>query len=462
MLRRIFLIAWKDTYLRFSDRTLLVINLLTPLALSLIVGLAFGGASGGEISVENIPVAVVNLDAGSDTGGQTLNFGQMLTDVLTDSASGDGSSGEQASCPLYESEGSDSTTQQQSLGELFDATVLTDVEAARAAVDTGTYAAVVIIPEDFSAGLSPQISADSASMSGASVEVYANSGFSISANIVRSVVTSIVDQFATSSITIASTYSELIEMATEGNFTLGAALLASQANADLGPDFSCAFASGAGTITIDPVPLDAAQELSVFVQILVSVGSAQAVFFMLFTGQFGVQDIFYEQRQGTLQRMIVTPTPRWAILVGKLLGVLLSLVVQITLLLLSLTVIASLAEGTPMFIWGNNIFLLTLLLIAIILSVMGISVLLAGVTSTPEQVQVIGPILNATLAALGGAFGFSLPVAVAQFSPIYWAVDGFAALAGGEAPWLNIGVLFILGTIMVLVGLWLFNRRVEI
>jgi len=92
------------------------------------------------------------------------------------------------------------------------------------------------------------------------------------------------------------------------------------------------------------------------------------------------------------------------------------------------------------------------------------SVLLAGVTSTPGQVEVIGPILNASLAALGGAFGFTLPQAVAQFSPVYWAVDGFSKLAGGQNAevWLNFAVLFAQGAIMVVVGLWLFNRRVEI
>ncbi len=460
MLRRILLIAWKDTYLRFSDRTQLATNLLTPLLLSTIIGLAFGGASGGELTFEDIPVAVVNLDAGSGDE-QTPDFGVMLVDILTD-APAEQDANDEPTCPLFAEDGNSAGG--QSLGDLFNTTVLTDVEEARAAVDDGTYAAVVIIPEDFSSQLAPEISADSAGIGTASVEVYANNGFAISANIVRSVVTSIVDQFATSTTTIASTFGALIERANDGNLTIGLALSASQISDEFGPDFACAFGSGANIVSVDQIPLDAAQAQSNFVQILVSIGAAQAVFFMLFTGQFGVQDVFYEQRQGTLQRMIVSPTPRWAILVGKLLGVVLSLVVQIALLLIALTIIASLVEGTPTFIWGNNLLLVVALLVLIVLSVMGVSVLLAGVTSTPEQVQVIGPILNASLAALGGAFGFTLPQAVAQFSPVYWAVDGFSKLAGGQNAevWLNFAVLFAQGAIMVVVGLWLFNRRVEI
>jgi len=462
MLRRIWLIASKDTYLRFSDRTLVMINILSPLLLSTIIGLAFGGASGGQLTFEDIPVAVVNLDSGSDSGGQSFNFGQSLEDILTDAPSEEDG---ETSCPLFvtESDGSNEETDQQSLGELFNTTVLTDVDAARAGVEDGTYVALVIIPEDFSAELSPQISADSAGIGQTAVEVYANNAYAVSANIVRSVVSGIVDQFATGSLTIASTYGELIEESTEGNINLGLALTASQLGNN-GGDFSCAFGSGANTISVDAVPLDATQQQSNFVQILLSIGAAQAVFFMLFTGQFGVQDIFYEQREGTLQRMIVTPTPRWVILVGKLVGVVLSLVVQIAILMTALTLIASLVEGSWVFIWGDSLLLVLILLAVIVLAVMGVSMLLAGVTSTPEQVQVIGPILNATLAALGGAFGFSLPQSVAQFSPVYWAVDGFNKLAGGQntEALLNIGVLFVMGVVMVSAGLWLFNRRVEL
>ena len=42
-MRKIAAIAWREIYVRFTDRTLLVIMIATPLALSTIVGLAFGG-----------------------------------------------------------------------------------------------------------------------------------------------------------------------------------------------------------------------------------------------------------------------------------------------------------------------------------------------------------------------------------------------------------------------------------
>ena len=465
MWRKIRAIAWKDTYLTFTDRTLLVMMLLTPLLLSTIIGLAFGGASGGEITFEDIPVAVVNLDEGADSGGQMLNFGATLTDVLR--GTDEEGAGDAADCSLDETEtpADDArVARQQSLSDLLTVTVLDDPETARTAVDDGTYAAAVIIPATFSAELSPQINSEGASIGQTQVTVYGNEGFALSANIVRSVVTSIIQQFATSNITIVVTYDELIEAAQAGNLVVSAGLLAAQTSPELGPDFACAFNFQANSITIEQIPLDETQQQSQFVQTLLSIGAAQAVFFMLFTGQFGVLDIFYELRQGTLQRLIVSPTPRWAIIVGKLLGVLLSLIVQLVLLLMSLTVIASLVEGALLFIWGNNLLLLFLLVVSIIMTVIGVSTMLVGLARTPEQVQVIGPILNASLAALGGAFGFQLPSTISQFSPVYWAVDGFSKLAGGQnnEVVLNLVVLFSMGSLLVVVGLWLFNRRVEL
>ncbi len=53
MLRKILTIAWKEVYLTFTDRNLLLIMILAPLAISAIVGMAFGGASGGSPAIGN-------------------------------------------------------------------------------------------------------------------------------------------------------------------------------------------------------------------------------------------------------------------------------------------------------------------------------------------------------------------------------------------------------------------------
>jgi ABC-2 type transport system permease protein len=445
-MRQLLAIAWKDTYLRFSDRNLLLIMLATPLLLSTIIGLAFGGSSGGQVTFSDIPLAIVNLDTGSESN----NLGETFTAIFVPQESDTDSNDSQ--CGSAENAGG------QTLDDLFNTTPLTDIEAARAGVEDGTYVAAIIIPPDFTVKMSPNITRESATVEGAQVEVYANDGTPIEASIVRSVTTSIINQFITGNITIAATIDQLINEAQSGNFGVLPALQNGDAL-----DFSCAFVMTDGMVTINQQPLDTIQQESVFVVILVVIGSAQAAYFALFTAQFGILSIFDEKEAGTLQRIMVTPTSRTTIILGKMLGVLLSVLLQIALLLLAFTTIASIVEGQAMFIWGNNPLLLILHVLLTVLAISGISIIVVGLANSPEQVRVIGPLINVGLGALAGSFGFQLPQVIAQFSPLYWSVNGFQSIAAGDnAIGVNFGVLLLLGLVTGAIGLWLVNRKVEV
>src|SRR5687767_11898163 len=85
-MRQLLAIAWKDTYLRFTDRIQVIIMLVTPLLLSTIIGMAFGGSSGGQVTFSDIPIAIVNLDTGSEVGGQALNLGETFTTIFVPTA----------------------------------------------------------------------------------------------------------------------------------------------------------------------------------------------------------------------------------------------------------------------------------------------------------------------------------------------------------------------------------------
>ncbi|MFN8372389.1 MAG: hypothetical protein U0694_05875 [Anaerolineae bacterium] len=74
-MRKILVIIYQSLYNTYSDRNLLLIMLAAPLALSTIIGLAFGGAGNGDVSIENIPVVIVNLDTpaeGKSITGKSL------------------------------------------------------------------------------------------------------------------------------------------------------------------------------------------------------------------------------------------------------------------------------------------------------------------------------------------------------------------------------------------------------
>ena len=72
-MRKIWTIAWKDVSTTFRDRNLVLVMLAAPLAVATVIALAFGGISGGDIPIKDIPVAIVNLDK-----GEQPKFGRHL------------------------------------------------------------------------------------------------------------------------------------------------------------------------------------------------------------------------------------------------------------------------------------------------------------------------------------------------------------------------------------------------
>jgi ABC-type Na+ efflux pump permease subunit len=285
------------------------------------------------------------------------------------------------------------------------------------------------------------------------IAVYGNAGRALSAGIVRSVVASITSQMIGGNIAIGATLAELAD--TRPDAVTGAA------TRHLDNLFVCAFAPGNDLVRVVDVPVQATST-STTGAVLVAFGSAQALFFALFTGQFGILSMYEERKNWTLQRLLVSPTPRWAILGGKLVGVFATVLFQLVALALALTLVGSLIEGRLLFIWGNDLLRLGLVLVAVGVAVSGLGMLLAGVVKGIEQANVVSSVLNIALGVLGGAFGFQLPASVAAISLIYWARDAFEILASGRGDVsLNIFVLFAQGIAMFAIGLVLFNRRFE-
>lgn len=472
-MNKLWVIAFKEIRTRFTDRTLLLIMIAAPLAISTIIGLAFGGLGRTTSPIRDIPVAVINNDQPSANG---TSFGVMLAGLLTEGQLPSGTSSSLTACPQASATSSDgSAGGGMTLAELlngsnFDGTIAQQLindksieapaapagsseyiyTAARAAVDKGVYAAVVVIPADFSAALA-SLADPRQPLTTTAIEVYGNAGQGLSAGIVRSVVDSITAQMISGNIAIGATMTEVA--------TKQPALLASASSSDISKLFVCAFSPGNDLIQLADKPVQAAPT-SVAGAILVTFGSAQALFFALFTGQNGILSMYEERKNWTLQRILISPTPRWAILGGKLVGVLVSVIFQLLALVFALTIVGSLIEGHLTFIWGTDVVGLGLVLLAVAVAVSGLGILLAGVLKGIEQANIVGSVLNIALGVLGGAFGFQLPRSIAQVSLIYWARDAFDTLAAGRGDVsLNILVLFAEGIVMFVIGLFLFSRR---
>jgi ABC-2 type transport system permease protein len=475
---KLWRIALKDIRTRFTDRRLLLIMFAAPLAIATIIGLAFGGLGRSSSPISGIPVAVINNDP---TGAQGAAYGAMLADLLTEGQLPAGTGASMATCPQVSGGANDSSTVASMTlaelihGSIFDAaqaqSLVADKQieppsdtpdspeyveaAAKAATDKGLYAAVVIIPADFSKALmslaDPRLPPSKTTLS-----VYGNAGQSLAAGIVRSVVDSITAQLVSGNIAIGAI---MTVMTAQSPAALPATLGGSQA--DIGKLFVCAFSPGSNLVGLADMPVQAASN-NLAGTLLVTFGSAQALFFAMFTAQNGILSIYDERRNWTLQRILISPTPRWNILGGKLVGVLVSVLAQLVILVVALTVVGSLIEGRIAFIWGTDLARLGLVLLAVGVAVSGLGIFLAGVLKGIEQANTVGSVLNIALGVLGGAFGFQLPRSIAQFSLIYWARDAFDLLAAGRGDIsLNLLVLFVQGAVLFAIGLFLFNRKFE-
>jgi len=543
---KLWAIAWKELYTTFRDRNLILIMFATPLVLSTIIGLAFGGLGGENPTIAAIDVAVVNLDdgfdlnallsdtVGSSTGNSTgnsaenstitensfstqtaitntsalttvptgfaINLGDIVASILlgeaitatgTISGTGFGTANTDgtAACPLIDDTTAESENAgfQGSLDELIHGSRLTDLDEARRGVETGTYAVAVIIPPGYTDSILPSFGVvDNGSQSARSqIEIYGNSGDALAGTILRSIVSGIVSQFERLPITLEASIDtltanidlndldldqlttirdELAAVAEDGNFAAVRTPIGGTGSiTDTFAILGCLFTPGINPVTLEQQPLDQLQEGNSFARVLVVAGAGQAVFFALFTGVFGILSIYEERKQWTLQRMLVSPTNSDTILLGKLLGNVIVVIAQLLVLMLALTAVASIVLGEPTFIWGNQIGFLLTVVVILSVAVSGVGVLIVGVARTPEQVQIVGPIVNMMFGVFGGVFGFTLPDPLPNLSLIYWATSAFELLAGGRvAIGLNLVVLAAHGILFYLIGAWFFRRRMQI
>ena len=159
--------------------------------------------------------------------------------------------------------------------------------------------------------------------------------------------------------------------------------------------------------------------------------AGMAVFFLFFTVQFGVLGLLEEERDGTLARLKAAPIGRVSIIGGKaLLSFILGLV-SMTVLVLATQILMGASWGAPLGV--------AVLVIAGVLSAVGIMGLVAAVAKTPEGAGNLGSIIAVVLGMLGGVFfqigqGDDFLSKLTFITPHAWFMRGLADLADG-APW---------------------------
>jgi ABC-2 type transport system permease protein len=180
-----------------------------------------------------------------------------------------------------------------------------------------------------------------------------------------------------------------------------------------------------------------------------------------FTGMaFALHD---EQVQGTLERSLLAPAPRLAVVLGSgAYYTALYLFHVVTLLLVSTAVLGLDVAWTP----GTTLLAGGVLLLIFVMSV-GIGIVSAAVLLTWRDTSLMMIVIHRPMLLLSGAY-FLIPAipepfrTLARLNPIAYAIDAFRGSLTGETILLplaaDVGVLLVAAIGTLLTGLYLFDR----
>ncbi len=416
-------IALKDLSQSFRSAFALVMMFVVPALITAIMYLAFGGLEGEEgIDLPVMRLRIINLDQAEQRSGG-FAVGQALVGFLRS---------EEMATFLRVAEAPDAST-------------------ARAAVDRQEADLAIIIPPDFS-----KVAFGSEGSS--AITLYQDPTLTIGPGIVNGIVSGFVDGFAGTRIAVEVVLRQFEERGLAADAALVQEVTLQYAN--------WARAQGAqlqaGTFSALDLesPPARKQEEDLMTQIMAGVMVGMMIFFVFFTGAATAESIVREDEEGTLARLFITPTPRTAILGGKLVSVFLVVSVQVVVLLLGAGLVFGIDWGKP-----ASVALVTL---GLVVSAAGFGVFIMSlVKSTRQSGPVMGGVLTLT-GALGGLitpYAESLPEAFEMaklFTPQGWALRSWQLAMAGSGPGdLARPVLMSLlwGVVTFAVGVLLFRKR---
>ena len=281
-----------------------------------------------------------------------------------------------------------------------EATVTGDLGAAEAEVEEGTADALVVVPD----GLSDSATAAAPPVGGPAdlaFDVVASGDAGLSAVVLEAVVTSYADTIRRVQTTAGA-----------------AAVLGAEDRIE-------------EVVAAASVPALDVQEGSVTGRVLdptTGLSAGMAVFFLLFTVQFGVISLLEERKAGTLARLYAAPIRRGQVLVAKALTSLVLGVVSMTVLMAA----SSLLLGAS---WGP-IPGVALLIVLAVLAATGLMATIGALAKTAEQANNASSAAAVVLGMLGGTF-FPISGAflerVQLVTPHAWFLRGLSDLSAGDA-----------------------------
>ena len=414
-MKKLFLIGLKDLKLMFRDRAALTFMLLAPFLLTIGMGFVTGRFSGNSSGLSDIPVVIVNLD--------NEQLGDALADVFTS----------------------------EDLADLMEPTASSDPEAARRLIDEDQASAAVIIPKGFTQSIIPaqgtMFEADAALAEPVQIEVYANPARPTGAGVIKA----IVDEFV----------SRVEEGRTSGMTSIVQLMQSGLLNPQNAESEARSLFENVDQTESTAITLKTNREGAQAVEfdLLAYFAPGMALMFLMYTVSYGGRSILAERSQGTLPRLLTSPTSTVQFLGGKVLGVFFMGIAQVGILIVASALFFQVKWGDPL---G-----MVVLILAAVFGASGWGMLITALARTPAQVGSTGSAIMLIFGILGGSFINleqmpPLIQTVSKITPNAWGLDGFTTLAlGGTLKNLGdpITALLIMGVVLFGISVVLFNRN---
>lgn len=172
-------------------------------------------------------------------------------------------------------------------------------------------------------------------------------------------------------------------------------------------------------------------------------GASMSILFLFFTVGFAGRSVLAERRDGTLYRVLATPTSPGEVLAGKTVSVAVLAFLGFVTVWLATTILF----GAD---WGSSVAVIAVIA-ATVLAVAGISTFAASLARTERQADAITSVIAFALALLGGNFvGPNAPPLLRRVSlltPNGWSLRAFTDLSAD-----TIGIGGVVLPIVVLLG----------
>lgn len=163
-------------------------------------------------------------------------------------------------------------------------------------------------------------------------------------------------------------------------------------------------------------------------------------FFLNFTIVFGIGALLQEKERGTLKKLLVSPTSKNEILLGKFLGTFILGLIQMFVLVLFGAFMLKVK-------WFTDPVSVTLLLLAYLFSLIGVGSLLVGVVRTFSQLNSIGSLAIVSMGMIGGTW-WPLEISpkwiqfIAKFTPQGWFMMGITEIVQQGKNFSELGYTF--------------------